>query len=107
MPSVNPGTLNVALPSLIGAVYSLPSISIVTLPVASSGTVTVTVALSPTLISSTDTEIGASCFGLVAFEVVVAPSKLSSPEYVTLMSCSPGAASLMSIVALPSLIGAV
>ena len=72
--------MNVAFPPLIGAVYSLPSISIVTLPIASSGTDTVTVALSPAVMSSTDTEIGASSFGLVAFEVTLAPSKLPSPE---------------------------
>ena len=72
--------MNVAFPSLIGAVYSLPSISIVTLPLASSGTLTVTVALSPAVISSTDTEIGVSCFGLVTLASVVVPSKFSSPE---------------------------
>ena len=79
-PAVKSLMLNTALPSLISAVYFSPSISTVTVPVASLGTSTVTTAVSPTVMSLTIALIGASSFGLVAFEVIVAPSKLSSPE---------------------------
>ena len=47
MPSFKPGTLNTALPSLTGAVYFLPSTTIVTVPVASLGTFTIILASFP------------------------------------------------------------
>ena len=80
LPSVKFLTAIVALPSLISPVYVTPSISTVTVPVAPSGTFTVTIASSPTLISSTVTDIEVSYLGTVTLLVVEVPSTFSSPE---------------------------
>ena len=79
-PTVKSLTAIVALPFLISPVYVTPSISMVTLPVAPSGTFTVIIALSPALMFSTVTDIGVSYLGTVTLLVVEVPSVFSSPE---------------------------
>ena len=60
--------------------YFTPSISIVTLPVAFSGTFTVITAVSPTPMSETSTDIGVLYLGTVTLLEVDVPSLFSSPE---------------------------
>lgn len=69
-PNARSGTSNTAFPFSTSVVYSFPLISIVTLPVAFSGSVTVTTSTSPTLMSSTSTLIGVAYFGISTIEFV-------------------------------------
>ena len=64
-PAVRLSNVNTALPSLISDVYVLPSMARVMFPVAPSGTFTVIVFVSPTLLFSTSTVIGVSSLGAV------------------------------------------
>ena len=70
-PNARPVTLIMAFPFSTFLEYSLPLISIVTVPVAPSGKIIVTVSVSPTLISKTSTLIGVEYFGTSTLIVVL------------------------------------